>query len=894
MANLLKKSWFVDSLIIGMLLITFLLNLWAISLNMTIPYENENLFYLAYNLFDGDYLYVFAFVLMLLFYISIVPLLFAGLSIYKRNSWGITSAVIYFLGFNTLLIVFQSIFNQLSVSAIILIIVAILLLVFVFVLNIFRHRAIMITNSLQQDIKETKFNGTKFPLYLLVLDIVSVVIFSLTFFIPIYTILEFDPIYNAVVLNVLFLKETDTKVIVYFLINFIFFLRIFLYLAECLSYYLFDRDKFIDKSKSLIILIFISTILFFIAGLSINMYFTIRYGDISRTLSYIPMLIMLIVVIGYAFLIGKFGAYNQAIFGENKMKFSKIEPLVYIGLLTAVSAFMLLIPVTVIDITSGVNTYTINLTSIDILRDYANLNSDYRTVSFILVIMLISISLSLLITLTSYISRFKQLNAIIKLTATINFLFVFVITLCGYYFQIAKGMTQSTVLDMANLYDINLVDSTNFTYSIGTSIIYILAVSVLIIIIMFSRKGFDRDDHYLLNAGEIDVSSESGGSSFSNNLNDESIEQFDPCYAFTELDSKIEQFNLDLKNRQSFKKKGATLNDLVHFVVKYAKNSRLHLSYTPEDIATFVAGLGASKLSILQGMSGTGKTSLPKIFTEAIFGNCEIVEVESSWKDKNELLGYYNEFSMKYTPKKFTQALYKATLNKEIFTIILLDEMNLSRIEYYFSDFLSLMENEEDKREIKLINIKLTKIEDKIEINYQGLENGNTLRIPENIWFIGTANRDESTFVISDKVYDRAHTINFTKRAPKVRDFSEPIPQQFYDYDTINSLFNDAKSNGSFDAENSPLIKSVEELLAPYNISFGNRILKQIEDFVNIYVECFKNKDVESVAIEKILLSKVVSKLEVKTIDDKEKLEMDFEKLKLYECVNFIKLLDSE
>jgi len=249
---------------------------------------------------------------------------------------------------------------------------------------------------------------------------------------------------------------------------------------------------------------------------------------------------------------------------------------------------------------------------------------------------------------------------------------------------------------------------------------------------------------------------------------------------------------------------------------------------------------------------------------------------------------------MKYTPKKFTLALYKAALNQEIFTFILLDEMNLSRIEYYFSDFLSLMENEENQREIKLINIKLNRKEEEKEVDYLALDNGHTLKVPPNVWFIGTANRDESTFVISDKVYDRAHTVNFTKRAPKVRNYSNPILRQYYDYQTINKLFITAKQNGDFDAENNELIKNVETLLAPYNISFGNRILKQIEDFVNIYKECFSNEDVESEAIEKILLSKVVAKLEVKTIDDKEKLEMEFEKLNLNQCVAFIKRLDSE
>jgi 5-methylcytosine-specific restriction endonuclease McrBC GTP-binding regulatory subunit McrB len=126
-------------------------------------------------------------------------------------------------------------------------------------------------------------------------------------------------------------------------------------------------------------------------------------------------------------------------------------------------------------------------------------------------------------------------------------------------------------------------------------------------------------------------------------------------------------------------------------------------------------------------------------------------------------LGYYNEFSEKFTPKKFTQALYKAALNPEIVTFIVLDEMNLSRIEYYFSDFLSLMENEEGKRSLKLLNVPLFQKTKDGEVPYKVLKEGETIEIPSNIYFIGTANRDESTFVISDKVYDRAHTMNFIR-----------------------------------------------------------------------------------------------------------------------------------
>jgi len=286
---------------------------------------------------------------------------------------------------------------------------------------------------------------------------------------------------------------------------------------------------------------------------------------------------------------------------------------------------------------------------------------------------------------------------------------------------------------------------------------------------------------------------------------------------------------------------------------------------------------------------------LPKIFTEALYSKCEIIEVESSWRDKNELLGYYNEFSKMYTPKKFTQALYRAALNPDVLTLIVLDEMNLSRIEYYFSDFLSLMENEEDKRELKLLNVSVFRKSHGKTIPYLGLTDGHTLKIPSNVWFIGTANRDESTFEISDKVYDRAHTMNFNKRAQKVRSYSDPLAQQFLTAQSLQKLFDEAKRNFVFNIDDYPVIAEVEKLLSPYNISFGNRIAMQIESFVSIYCSCFTiTEDVIHDAVEKILLSKVVSKLELKSVPDKEELADKFDRLKLYSCRDFILKLNED
>ena len=369
---------------------------------------------------------------------------------------------------------------------------------------------------------------------------------------------------------------------------------------------------------------------------------------------------------------------------------------------------------------------------------------------------------------------------------------------------------------------------------------------------------------------------------------------FDPIPAFSELDSNIEKYNSEYNLRTKRLFQGVTLPKLVKHIIDYAKNSKERLSYGHTEIKTFVAGIAASRLTILQGMSGTGKTSLPKIFMEAIDGTSALVAVESSWRDKNELLGYYNEFSRKFTPKAFTQFLYKASLNPKIPYFIVLDELNLSRIEYYFSDFLSLMEARENERFIKLFDVQLYPDYEK---KYLALRDGHTIDIPINMWFVGTSNRDESTFEISDKVYDRAQTMNFDKRAPKIVSERIDIAPKFVPYETLQGLFDEALKF-EFDAERYDVIGKAEKLLRPYKISFGNRVLKQMEDFVKVYTAC-SGKDTERhkyihEAVDCIVFSKIVRKLELKQIMDVDILIDQFDKLELPKCVEFLRSLSED
>lgn len=894
MKTLMKKPWFIGLLSIGALLIVFFLNLGILSLDLASPYE-ANFWVLARDLENGNWVNVFAFAYTILFYVSIGALLFSGISLLRKDNKGLVFALVYLMTFETVLIVFHSLFKFLSTFALVLVIINVVFLLGALVLLIIRGKFLHRTIDGKKAEKEARLSLSRLPLAVLVADVLAILIQIATFVLPVFSVTLSDSVYYAVFANVLFSGETRMEIVIFFLVDFAFFLGMILFFAKCVSFYFYDKESFIQKSKALMSFVFIVTLAFFLTGLTMVVYHTI-IGNAAETISYVPMLLISADIFLFSVFIGKFHALNHTVLEPAKLRFPRIEALFYVLVLSAISGLMLLLNVIIITIRSGSYSDVIRLTGLDILRDYASLDPGYRVIAFVLVVMLLSSGIFLVAAIAGYLSKYRHYDSIVKSAAGVNIFFVFMISISGYYFQIGQQIDHSVILDIFDFYGIPVPgDLADYTYLIRSDAIYALIASVAVLVLMFLRKAFDRDDlNALALAGAGPEGIGRGEAPSSEETEEDSQSHFDPCPAFTELDGRAEEFRQDLERRKALKTANTTLHDLVRFVVEYARNSRLHLSYTEADIATFVAGLGASKLSILQGMSGTGKTSLPKIFSEAILGNCEIIEVESSWKDKNELLGYYNEFSMKYTPKKFTLALYKSALNKEIFTFILLDEMNLSRIEYYFSDFLSLMEHEEDKRELKLINIKLSRTEKGNAIDYLALENGHTLRIPPNVWFIGTANRDESTFVISDKVYDRAQTMNFTRRAAKVRNFSDPIPQQYHDYETMNRLLREARQNGRFDAENSELVKSVEALLAPFNISFGNRILKQIEDFVNIYGACFPEENVENEAIEKILLSKVVAKLEVKTIDDKEKLEMEFERLNLRQCVDFIKRLDSD
>lgn len=185
-------------------------------------------------------------------------------------------------------------------------------------------------------------------------------------------------------------------------------------------------------------------------------------------------------------------------------------------------------------------------------------------------------------------------------------------------------------------------------------------------------------------------------------------------------------------------------------------------AYRINDIAVFLGGLAMARLHLLEGMSGIGKTSLPKAFAAALHTDCAVVEVQAGWRDRTDLFGHHNTFEHRFEESDFLQALYRAGTpryrDRPFF--IVLDEMNLSCPEQYFSVLLSKLENNDGKA-IQLVSSSTGRPP-------ALFENGIGLRLPDNVWFIGTANQDESTLEFADKTYNRAHLMQLPSHRPWV------------------------------------------------------------------------------------------------------------------------------
>ena len=300
--------------------------------------------------------------------------------------------------------------------------------------------------------------------------------------------------------------------------------------------------------------------------------------------------------------------------------------------------------------------------------------------------------------------------------------------------------------------------------------------------------------------------------------------------------------------------------------------SQMRLYYSPEVVRQFFAAMGTGHLIILEGISGTGKTSLPYCMGRFLRHSAALCPVQPSWRDRSELLGYYNDFTKKFTETEFLRAVYEATYRNDI-SVVVLDEMNLARIEYYFAEFLSIMEMPDPKEWI--VDVIASGRDD----DPQHLEGGKLL-VPQNIWFVGTANNDDSTFTITDKVYDRAISMFFDNKAkPFDAPYTEalPLPAEY-----LADLYAKAKEAYPVSEEAMAKFEELDEfVIEHFKLAFGNRIMKQLYSFVPCYIAC---GGTELEAFDFMFKTKVLKKFEVLSVGltKEELIGLDEELTRLY------------
>lgn len=277
--------------------------------------------------------------------------------------------------------------------------------------------------------------------------------------------------------------------------------------------------------------------------------------------------------------------------------------------------------------------------------------------------------------------------------------------------------------------------------------------------------------------------------------------------------------------------------------------------YSQHLVSQFYTALKTKGFVILSGLTGTGKTKIAQELAELLDGsknNLLFLSVRPDWRDSKALLGYYNPLTGEYQRTQLLDFILKAIedydKNREnaMPYFVILDEMNLAHVEYYFADFLSVLESGRDDDGFTREPIPLHevgKVEKEQEIPRE-------LKLPPNLYIIGTVNMDETTYSFSPKVLDRAFVVEFhnvdLENYPSQDSESELSPE------TINALkgliLDDLRGEkGKFLARSKEEAnKAVRELkgteywrvlielnkaLEPYDMHFGYRVVDEIALF---------------------------------------------------------------
>jgi hypothetical protein len=253
-------------------------------------------------------------------------------------------------------------------------------------------------------------------------------------------------------------------------------------------------------------------------------------------------------------------------------------------------------------------------------------------------------------------------------------------------------------------------------------------------------------------------------------------------------------------------------------------------------------------LTVLAGVSGTGKTLLPVRYAELMGMHLLVMAVQPRWDNPQDLFGYYHSLEKKYKATDLSRALVRMdpynfpdlpdkdpNISSKLL-LVLIDEMNLARTEYYFSEFLSKLELRRTVNDKKSSSQRV-----KAELELDSMSGGKPMRIwvPDNIFFVGTMNEDESTQTLSDKVLDRSNVLRFGKPEKLTPDSSPTAIKQkinpgYLGVENWQKWLKNPEKNKNIDVIRK-YISDINDILSKMGRPFGYRIAQAIEMYVANY-----------------------------------------------------------
>ncbi|HOO25902.1 MAG TPA: hypothetical protein PKW24_04775 [Clostridiales bacterium] len=340
-----------------------------------------------------------------------------------------------------------------------------------------------------------------------------------------------------------------------------------------------------------------------------------------------------------------------------------------------------------------------------------------------------------------------------------------------------------------------------------------------------------------------DIEEQKEGEEGEKSEEDKEAEDYSRFYKLTQVDLEIEDYVPPVYNND------ISLPEICDMFRNFAC-SRMGLYYEPRIIRLFLAAFSTTRLIILQGISGTGKTSLPYAFGKFLQNDATICSVQPSWRDRTELFGYFNEFTKRFNETELLKKMYEATYKDDVF-ITIMDEMNIARVEYYFAELLSILEM--PSRDEWVVSL----VPSVWPTDPKNLFDGK-LKLPENMWYIGTINNDDSTFAVTDKVYDRAIPIDINTKG---KYFDAPWTDHLtLSYKHLEAMFEECKIKHKVSDENLRKLAELDDyVIEHFRLAFGNRIVKQLEEFIPAYVGC---GGTEIDGLDFILCHKILRKFE--------------------------------